>query len=208
MRASYLTVHVLEESRPPKKNMRASIIATIRKIPNGKVSTYGAVAKAAGFPPWRPTGGCSAARRCRAPMATRARRRGSYKAARRLCLRTTLPPGVRRRDLPRPEGRHEPNTNTNSQAPILRIGRSVQPYFPEGARAYGVLSHAARIGLTATLYLIGTGISVATLKRVGHRPIASGRDSVADNFYGFLVADPRRLDCPVIPAFASPGSLS
>ena len=50
MRASYLTVHVLEESRPPKKNMRASIIATIRKIPNGKVSTYGAVAKAAGFP--------------------------------------------------------------------------------------------------------------------------------------------------------------
>ena len=35
---------------PPAKNMRESIIATIRKIPNGKVSTYGAVAKAAGFP--------------------------------------------------------------------------------------------------------------------------------------------------------------
>jgi methylated-DNA-protein-cysteine methyltransferase-like protein len=31
-------------------NMRSRIIATIRKIPRGKVSTYGAVAKAAGFP--------------------------------------------------------------------------------------------------------------------------------------------------------------
>jgi methylated-DNA-protein-cysteine methyltransferase related protein len=35
---------------PPVKNTREKIIATIRKIPNGKVSTYGAVAKAAGFP--------------------------------------------------------------------------------------------------------------------------------------------------------------
>jgi methylated-DNA-protein-cysteine methyltransferase related protein len=33
-----------------KNNMRAKIIATIRRIPRGKVSTYGAVAKAAGFP--------------------------------------------------------------------------------------------------------------------------------------------------------------
>jgi uncharacterized integral membrane protein (TIGR00698 family) len=47
-------------------------------------------------------------------------------------------------------------------------------YLPEGARAYAVLSHAARIGLTATLYLIGTGISIATLKRVGHRPMLLG----------------------------------
>jgi methylated-DNA-protein-cysteine methyltransferase related protein len=30
--------------------MRAQIAATIRKIPRGKVSTYGAVARAAGFP--------------------------------------------------------------------------------------------------------------------------------------------------------------
>jgi methylated-DNA-protein-cysteine methyltransferase-like protein len=30
--------------------MRARIIAAIRSIPGGKVSTYGAVAKAAGFP--------------------------------------------------------------------------------------------------------------------------------------------------------------
>ncbi len=32
----------------------------------------------------------------------------------------------------------------------------------------------AKIGLTATLYLIGTGISLATLKKVGHRPLLQG----------------------------------
>jgi methylated-DNA-protein-cysteine methyltransferase-like protein len=30
--------------------MQARIVATIRKIPRGKVSTYGAIARAAGFP--------------------------------------------------------------------------------------------------------------------------------------------------------------
>src|SRR3984893_3425386 len=34
----------------PKPNMRDRIMSTIRSIPRGKVSTYGAVAKAAGFP--------------------------------------------------------------------------------------------------------------------------------------------------------------
>jgi methylated-DNA-protein-cysteine methyltransferase related protein len=34
----------------PKPNMREKIRAAIRGIPRGKVSTYGAVAKAAGFP--------------------------------------------------------------------------------------------------------------------------------------------------------------
>jgi methylated-DNA-protein-cysteine methyltransferase related protein len=33
-----------------KPNMRDKIMSTIRGIPRGKVSTYGAVAKAAGFP--------------------------------------------------------------------------------------------------------------------------------------------------------------
>ena len=47
-------------------------------------------------------------------------------------------------------------------------------YLPAGAPAYGLLSHAAKIGLTATLYLIGSGISVATLKKVGHRPMLLG----------------------------------
>lgn len=47
-------------------------------------------------------------------------------------------------------------------------------YLPGGAPVYSVSSHAARVGLTATLYLIGTGISVATLRRVGHRPMLLG----------------------------------
>ena len=47
-------------------------------------------------------------------------------------------------------------------------------YLPAGGGIYKVLSHAAKIGLTATLYLIGTGISIATLKRVGHRPMLLG----------------------------------
>jgi uncharacterized membrane protein YadS len=47
-------------------------------------------------------------------------------------------------------------------------------YLPAGAGGYSLLSRIARIGLTATLYLIGSGISVATLKKVGHRPLLQG----------------------------------
>ncbi len=47
-------------------------------------------------------------------------------------------------------------------------------YLPAGAPAYGVLAKIARIGLTATLYLIGSGISPGTLKQVGHRPLLQG----------------------------------
>ena len=34
----------------PRPNMRQAIEAAIRKVPRGKVSTYGAIARAAGFP--------------------------------------------------------------------------------------------------------------------------------------------------------------
>ena len=34
----------------PKSRLREKILAAIRKIPRGKVSTYGAIARAAGFP--------------------------------------------------------------------------------------------------------------------------------------------------------------
>ena len=47
-------------------------------------------------------------------------------------------------------------------------------YLPAGMPAYGFLSKLAKIGLTATLYLIGSGISIATLKEVGHRPLLQG----------------------------------
>jgi uncharacterized integral membrane protein (TIGR00698 family) len=47
-------------------------------------------------------------------------------------------------------------------------------YLPDGAPAYALLTKLAKIGLTATLYLIGSGISIATLKEVGHRPMLQG----------------------------------
>ena len=47
-------------------------------------------------------------------------------------------------------------------------------YLPAGAHAYTLAVKIAKIGLTATLFLIGSGISVATIKRVGHRPLLQG----------------------------------
>ena len=47
-------------------------------------------------------------------------------------------------------------------------------YLPAGQPFYGFLTKLARIGLTVTLYLIGTGLSIATLKSVGHRPLIQG----------------------------------
>ncbi len=46
----------------------------------------------------------------------------------------------------------------------------VRAFAPE----YATLKHLGVIGLTATLYLIGTGLSVETLKRVGVRPLLQG----------------------------------
>ena len=47
-------------------------------------------------------------------------------------------------------------------------------YLPGGAHAYGIAVKVAKIGLTVTLFLIGSGISVATVKQVGHRPMLLG----------------------------------
>lgn len=47
-------------------------------------------------------------------------------------------------------------------------------YFPVFASVYPQLSALGTIGLTVTLYLIGTGISISTLKQVGVRPLLQG----------------------------------
>src|SRR3984957_9668527 len=47
-------------------------------------------------------------------------------------------------------------------------------YLPGGTHAYSLAVAIAKIGLTATLFLIGSGISLATIKRVGHRPLLQG----------------------------------
>jgi uncharacterized membrane protein YadS len=40
--------------------------------------------------------------------------------------------------------------------------------------AFAALSHIGRIGLTVTLFLIGTGLNQQTLKKVGIRPLLQG----------------------------------
>jgi uncharacterized membrane protein YadS len=47
-------------------------------------------------------------------------------------------------------------------------------YMPVFHQAYPVLNRIGRTGLTVTLFLIGTGISKETLRRVGVRPLAQG----------------------------------
>ncbi len=47
-------------------------------------------------------------------------------------------------------------------------------YVPALANFWAVLSKLGRLGLTATLFLIGTGISRATLRQVGVRPLLQG----------------------------------
>ena len=46
--------------------------------------------------------------------------------------------------------------------------------FPQAAFAFGILTRIAKIGLTVTLFLIGSGISLATLRQVGPRPLLQG----------------------------------
>src|SRR4029453_12670956 len=50
----------------------------------------------------------------------------------------------------------------------------INTYLPAGAPVYQTLTHLARAGLTATLYLIGSSISRATLREVGARPLVQG----------------------------------
>ena len=47
-------------------------------------------------------------------------------------------------------------------------------YLPALTNFWHVLSNLGRLGLTATLYLIGTGISRATLRQVGWSPLLQG----------------------------------
>jgi uncharacterized integral membrane protein (TIGR00698 family) len=47
-------------------------------------------------------------------------------------------------------------------------------YLPGGAPAYVLAVKLAKIGLTVTLFLIGSGISVRTIKSVGPRPLLQG----------------------------------
>lgn len=57
---------------------------------------------------------------------------------------------------------------------FLCLATLCNTYVPANRAEYGILSQLAKIGLTVTLYLIGSGISIATLKQVGHLPLLLG----------------------------------
>jgi uncharacterized integral membrane protein (TIGR00698 family) len=54
------------------------------------------------------------------------------------------------------------------------IAAAISTYLPRFASAYLVLSHLGKIGLTATLFLIGTSLSKRTLRQVGIKPFLQG----------------------------------
>ena len=47
-------------------------------------------------------------------------------------------------------------------------------YLPRYKNLFGHLNHLGKIGLTATLFLIGTSLSMQTLRKVGVRPLVQG----------------------------------
>jgi uncharacterized integral membrane protein (TIGR00698 family) len=50
----------------------------------------------------------------------------------------------------------------------------INTYLTGGSGVYPLITKLARIGLTVTLFLIGSGISKTTLKKVGARPLVQG----------------------------------
>jgi uncharacterized integral membrane protein (TIGR00698 family) len=57
---------------------------------------------------------------------------------------------------------------------LFCVAAMANTYVPFFKFAYPVLSHLGRLGLTVTLFLIGTGLSRSTLRQVGIRPLLQG----------------------------------
>ncbi len=55
---------------------------------------------------------------------------------------------------------------------LAAVARTLLP--PAATPALDALAHAARVGLVLTLFLIGAGLTRATLRSVGHRPLVQG----------------------------------
>jgi len=58
--------------------------------------------------------------------------------------------------------------------PVFVLAAVLNSAVPAGAAEFHFLSLLGRIGLTATLFLIGAGVSRATIKQVGPRPLLQG----------------------------------
>ena len=80
----------------------------------------------------------------------------------------------------RSDGSIDPETERKTEVQIpwfilfFCLAAFANTYLPNFAPAYPVLSRLGKIGLTVTLYLIGSGLSRATLKQVGARPLVQG----------------------------------
>jgi uncharacterized integral membrane protein (TIGR00698 family) len=57
---------------------------------------------------------------------------------------------------------------------LFCVAAAVSTYLPAGHRAYGAMVRLGHEGLTATLFLIGSGLSRKTLKSVGWPPLVQG----------------------------------
>ncbi len=57
---------------------------------------------------------------------------------------------------------------------LFCVAAMVNTYLPAGAGVYAQLSRLGKLGLTATLFLIGSGVSRQTLRQVGVRPLLQG----------------------------------
>ena len=57
---------------------------------------------------------------------------------------------------------------------LFCLAAVINTYGPQEPRLSQMFFQLGRLGLTVTLYLIGTGISRATLEDVGWRPLAQG----------------------------------
>jgi len=57
---------------------------------------------------------------------------------------------------------------------LFCVAAVANTYIVFGAKLFGVFSNLGRVGLTVVLFLIGTGLSRETLRRVGVRPFLQG----------------------------------
>jgi uncharacterized integral membrane protein (TIGR00698 family) len=57
---------------------------------------------------------------------------------------------------------------------LFCLAALMNSWFPAFHAAFGVFNHLGKIGLTVTLFLIGTGLSKETIKVVGVRPLLQG----------------------------------
>lgn len=70
--------------------------------------------------------------------------------------------------------RHRANVQWPWFIALFVLAAMLNTYFAAGAPIFSGLFTLGRLGLTVTLFLIGAGISKATLKRVGPRPLLQG----------------------------------